>query len=244
MSDQFNPVIIIPCYKHIELLLAHIETLKQFKLPIIIVDDCNPLEEANKLKSLDCEQIKIIRNKINLGKGGAMEVGFRHAYASSYTHALQIDADFQQSIDEIPNFIQYAREQTSLLICGKPIYHNVPTHRYIARYITHFWVSLELGIAKIIDSMCGIRVYPLEPVCKLMDCRNIGKRMSFDTEILVRLYWMGVDFKFYDVEVSYPKDGISTFAPFKDNFQISLMHTKLCIEKILHYFKIRKREYL
>lgn len=68
--------------------------------------------------------------------------------------------------------------------------------------------------------------------------------MSFDTEILVRLYWSGTDFKFYNISVEYPADGISNFSPIKDNIEISVMHTKLCIEKILNFIKVHRRTYI
>lgn len=92
--------------------------------------------------------------------------------------------------------------------------------------------------------MCGLRVYPLEHTVALLNKRSIGKRMSFDTEILVRLYWSGTDLKFYNISVEYPADGISNFSPIKDNIEISVMHTKLCIEKILNFIKVHRRTYI
>jgi hypothetical protein len=51
--------------------------------------------------------------------------------------------------------------------------------------------------------------------------------MNFDTDIIVRLYWSGMEVINLPVRVSYPADGVSHFRVWRDNAQISWMHTKL-----------------
>ena len=217
MNDEFKLIIVIPCYRHAHTLAGNISLLKKHNLPILIVDDGNTTPQSDILKKLEDENIILIRNDKNMGKGYSVTKGFLEAYARTEPHVL---------------------------ICGRPQYRNVPLHRYIARFLTHFWVSVELGLPQIIDSMCGLRVYPLEHTVALLNKRSIGNRMSFDTEILVRLYWSGTDLKFYNISVEYPADGISNFSPIKDNIEISVMHTKLCIEKILNFIKVHRRTYI
>ena len=55
----------------------------------------------------------------------------------------------------------------------------------------------------------------------------LGKRMDFDTEVMVRLYWQGTPSYFLPTRVTYPADGVSHFDALKDNVRISLMHTRL-----------------
>ena len=55
----------------------------------------------------------------------------------------------------------------------------------------------------------------------------LGKRMDFDTEVMVRLYWQGNTSYFIPTRVTYPQDGLSHFDALKDNVRISLMHTRL-----------------
>jgi hypothetical protein len=61
----------------------------------------------------------------------------------------------------------------------------------------------------------------------------MDRRMAFDAEILVRLYWNRVFPLFYPVKVSYPKDGVSNFRVFKDNLRISWMFTRLCFGMLI-----------
>jgi hypothetical protein len=88
-----------------------------------------------------------------------------------------------------------------------------------------------------------MRVYPLDKTYSLITHRAIGSRMDFDTDIFVRLYWSGVDFIEQGVEVLYYENGVSNFSPFKDNLRISIMHTKLCVEKFFNFIRIHKRCY-
>ncbi len=243
---EFKPIVLIPCYRHVQFLDDLLTKLSAFEVPIMIIDDGNSSEDNQKLVQYTDKynNVSLVVNPKNGGKGDAMKLGFNESLKLNYTHAVQIDADGQQDCSELLKILELAKNNVQELIVGQPVYSNVPLGRFISRYITHFWVAVELGVFKVVDSMCGFRVYPLKITCEIMNHRNVGKRMAFDTEILVRLYWAGVNFKFFNVQVLYPENGYSNFKPFSDNVLISLMHTKLCVEKILHYFSIRKRKYI
>ena len=89
------------------------------------------------------------------------------------------------------------------------------------------WVWIETLSFEIVDSMCGFRVYPLGACEKLLKEVKLGKRMDFDPEILVRLYWRNVPFIFLPSQVIYPENGLSHFQPLHDNVRISWLHTRL-----------------
>jgi len=75
--------------------------------------------------------------------------------------------------------------------------------------------------------MCGFRVYPLAAVVPLIDSVRVGRRMDFDVEVAVRLFWCGVPVVNLPTKVSYPSDGVSHFRALHDNVLISCMHTRL-----------------
>jgi hypothetical protein len=75
--------------------------------------------------------------------------------------------------------------------------------------------------------MCGYRLYPLAPVLALIESAKIGKRMDFDSDILVRLAWRNQPMRWLPTKVHYPTDGLSHFRLFRDNVRISAMHTRL-----------------
>ncbi len=165
----------------------------------------------------------------NQGKGDAVLQGFHMALSAGYSHAVQIDADGQHDIRSLPHLLERARSLPSALVTGTPIYDaSIPKSRAIGRWITHFWVWIETLSFQIRDSMCGFRVYPLAAVAALLaDHETIGRRMDFDTEIMVRLFWRGTPVIDIPVAVTYPADNTSNFDLWRDNWRISLMHTRL-----------------
>lgn len=77
--------------------------------------------------------------------------------------------------------------------------------------------------------MLGFRVYPLAPALQVWRTQTVGRRMDFDTEIMVRLFWEGVDVLSVPTRVTYPSDGISHFDVLRDNLRISRMHARLFV---------------
>ncbi len=230
MKDNFNPCLVIPCYNHAELLATIMGDLQQYNLPIIIIDDGGNSADAAILSDLAKanKEIYLVTMPENKGKGIAVMAGLKESYRLGFTHALQIDADGQHNILDIPKFITIARDNQNALISGAPIYdESIPKSRLYSRYITHFWVWIETLSLTIVDSMCGFRVYPLKETMVLMDKNYIGHYMDFDTEIMVKMYWENVPIVFVKTKVTYPETGISNFRMIKDNLRITWMHTRL-----------------
>ncbi|MDG3087534.1 glycosyltransferase [Vibrio hannami] len=225
---SFNPCIIIPCYNHGPMVPKVLELLKPFGMPIILVDDGSDDETKRILRQLDSEDMTLLSLPENQGKGGAVIEGIRYAGSQGFTHGIQIDADGQHDLESLPKLVEKSQSEPDKLISGKPLYDDsVPSSRLYGRYITHVWVWIETLSLSIKDSMCGSRSYPIEKTIETLDKCNIGTRMDFDTEIMVRMYWEGVDIDFVDIRVIYPEDGLSHFDVLKDNLTISKMHTKL-----------------
>jgi hypothetical protein len=154
----------------------------------------------------------------------------RAALQEGYTHALQIDADGQHALADIPKFIEAARANPTTVVCGKPVFSaDMPNSRRYGRYLTHFMVWLNTLSFDIPDSMCGFRVYPLKRVVGLIDSQRLGSRMDFDVEVLVRLHWQGQQMQWIDTPVSYPMDGVSHFRLVLDNARMVSLQTRLAL---------------
>lgn len=227
---------VIPNYNHVEYIEVLLEKLSAFNFPIIMVNDGSTPTITEQLKQLDhtFELLSVIHHQENQGKGGAVQTGIKQAFALGYDYAIQIDADGQHCLDDIHILLELSKQHPDCVVSGKPVYdESVPKHRYLARYITHFWVMVETLSLQLEDTMCGFRVYPLKPCHQLFKQVSLGKRMDFDIEILVRLFWRGVETKFIPTKVIYPPDGISHFKALNDNLRISWLHTRLCFGMLM-----------
>jgi predicted LPLAT superfamily acyltransferase len=203
-----------------------LKRLQPFALPVIIVDDGS--DAATKQELAQLTGVTLIHSETNRGKGEAVITGLKAASQAGFSHAIQLDADGQHCIEDVPRFLDEARKHPDCLISGMPEYDDsVPKSRLYGRYVTHVWVWIETLSLSLKDSMCGFRVYPLAATLAVIAKHSPGKRMDFDTEIMVRLYWAGTNSHFLRTRVIYPVDGLSHFDALRDNLRISWMHTRL-----------------
>jgi len=227
----FDPIVLVPVYNHEHAIGDVVAALLAHPVNCLLVDDGSKASCAQVLDDLAARhagRVRLLRLPHNQGKGGAMMAGFADAALHGHTHVLQIDADGQHDTDCVPQFLALARDNPAAMICGAPRYDNtVPLGRLLGRYLTHVWVWINTLSLEIRDSMCGLRVYPLAPVTELLAEERLGRRMDFDTEVLVRLNWRGVPIISVPTPVTYPADGVSHFRLLEDNVLISRMHARL-----------------
>ncbi|RLV60526.1 glycosyltransferase family 2 protein [Parashewanella curva] len=222
--------IVIPNYNHKDAISETLEKLTDFGLSCYLINDGSDLETTVLLESLETKYswVTLIHHSNNQGKGGAVITGLKAAFEDGYSHAIQIDADGQHNLNDIPKMLSMAAQYPDSVISGLPEYdESIPKGRLYGRYITHFWVWVETLSFEIKDSMCGFRVYPLCATVGLIESESLGKRMDFDIEILVKLHWRGTRVKHVPTAVIYPENGVSHFQGLHDNLRISKLHTKL-----------------
>ena len=232
----FNPCVVIPVYNHHQVLRSMVAYIVKQDLSVILIDDGSDLRCRTVLEKIvdDYSEVTLVTHSKNKGKGAAMKSGFVMAMKMEFSHAMQIDADGQHDVNDIDRFWALSKAHPKALICGYPIFDkSVPRHRYYGRYASHVWVWINTLSTTIKDSMCGFRIYPLNNSCELLGKNNVGNRMQFDGEFIVRWYWQGYPIKQLSTVVVYRKDGISHFRLCRDNLLISWMHTRLFFGMLL-----------
>jgi predicted LPLAT superfamily acyltransferase len=221
---------IIPCYQHSSTLDKILQDLARFHFKVFVVNDGSDAYQRQQLETI-CKAygfVELLHHSVNLGKGAACSTGLTTAYEQGFTHGIQIDSDGQHDLGKISELLDLSRKYPEDLISGRPVYdESVPKSRLYGRYATHIWVWIETLSFDLKDSMCGFRSYPLAMTVAILKNHRIGQRMDFDTEIMVRLYWSGLNVHFLPVPVIYPEGGLSHFDVWKDNVRISKMHTRL-----------------
>lgn len=229
----FRACLVVPVYDHEQAIATTLAQLRAHGLRAYLVDDGSHAPCARALDRLIAEQpdwLRLVRLPHNQGKGAAVMAGFERAAADGYTHAVQIDADGQHNAADVPRLLALAVSHPQALVTGVPKYDaSVPKARLYGRYVTHVWVWINTLSLRIQDSMLGFRVYPLASALRVWRTQHVGRRMDFDTEIMVRLYWDGVDVLSLPTRVTYPSDGVSHFDVWRDNLRISRMHARLFV---------------
>lgn len=228
---EFRPCVVIPTYNNPDTVRSVVERVRAHDVPVVVVDDGSGPRGRAVVEQIGRDGLAHVHHQDNRGKGGACKTGFRVAAELGYSHALQVDADGQHAIEDIGKFLDAAREQPQKLVVAFPVFDDsVPWIRLNARKITLFLTHVETLGRHIKDSMCGFRVYPLEPTLRVAP--TCGDWMDFDMEIAVKLVWAGVGVVNLPTRVSYPEDGVSHFRMVADNAKITWMHTRLIVGAI------------
>ena len=223
--------LVIPHHDHVPQFSTLLPRLANFELPLFVTDDASPAIAYSQLQELlqrTAPGTTLLRHEANQGKGSAVLTAFHAAWEAGFTHAVQIDADGQHDVDDLPRLLAEVRDNPCALVCGAPVFdETISLLRRRGRLITYALCRLETLSPAIKDAMCGFRAYPLAKVIPLMEKSRVSRRMGFDPEILVRACWAGMELRFVPVRVTYPKDGRSHFRYFSDNVEIGWMHTRL-----------------
>ncbi|MEB3753606.1 glycosyltransferase family 2 protein [Acinetobacter sp. MD2(2019)] len=234
-------VCVIPVYNHPHYLVELMAYISTLSLPIIVVNDGSNAQTSSVLTSLAQQypHLTLVEHSHNMGKGQAVMTGLKQAQKMGYSHALQLDSDGQHDWSDIPKFINCSEQHPNDVVIGSPIFdETVPKGRLYGRYATHIWVWINSLSLQIKDSMCGFRVYPLAPTLQIIHSIKLPQRMGFDSEILVRLCWAGLDFRNIETAVIYPEDGISHFRAWEDNWILTKMHSKLFVGMLVRFPKL------
>ena len=241
---------LVTVYRHGNTVGPLAEELARFGLPVILVDDGNDAGTRALLAELQAKipALVLVRLEKNSGKGAAVMAGFEKAALLGLTHVLQIDADGQHDTGRIAFFLEESAKNPGKVICGRPEFDgSVPKSRISGRKISNFWAAVTTLSKELSDVLCGFRVYPVKEALGIARNPFVDKRMGFDPEILVRLYWKKVFPVYHPVKTSYPGNGISNFHAVSDNVRISLMFTRLSIGMLIRLplllaIKIKRRK--
>ncbi|GLS27432.1 glycosyltransferase family 2 protein [Marinibactrum halimedae] len=232
---SYHPCVIIPVYNHHLKIKDVVEVITSLGYPCIVLDDGSDKTCQQVLQSLaqTNQNVSLTRFDQNRGKGAVVCDGLAIAYEKGFTHALQVDADGQHDLNDLPLFMSLAEAHPCDVISGHRAYESLPANRRYGRMVTDVWVWIHTWSRQIKDSMCGYRLYPLAETMTLLKHYAVGRRMEFDTDILVRLYWSGLEIRHIPTQVEYDDDIASHFDLLNDNLRISWMHTRLFFGMLL-----------
>lgn len=207
MSD--HPImlsVVVPCYNEAATLRHCIEKVLElrqagFCLEIIIVDDASTddsYEIARKLEE-ETAEIKLLRHKINQGKGAALRTGFQEV---SGDFVVVQDADLEYDPLEIPGLLQPLIDGRADVVYGSRFMGNRP-HR-----VLYFWHSLGNKFLTFLSNMfTDLNLTDMETCYKvfrrevIQDITIEEDRFGFEPEITAKLAQKKLSI--YEMGISY-----------------------------------------
>lgn len=223
--------IVIPVYNHASTVREVVLRTLELCPRVVVIDDGST--DGNIVELLKETGVKVISHSCNKGKGVALRTAARFISEYGGTYIITLDADGQHDPDDVRFFLPYLVEDSKNIVIGARVFNseNIPERSKFGRKISDFWVRFETG-QKVRDSQSGFRAYPVR---LLREVSCVSERYDFETEILVRGAWAGLNIVNVDISVYYPERSrrITHFDFLIDNLRIFLLHIRLLWRKFL-----------
>ena len=194
--------VVIPLYNEADSLpelMAWIDRVmqaNQFTYEVIMVDDGSDDASWDTITILrnQYSALKGIKFQRNYGKSAALNEGFKAAQGEI---VVTMDADLQDSPDEIPEFVEMITQKGYHLVSGwkKRRYDNTFT-KNIPSKIYNAVARKSSGI-KLHDFNCGLKAYKRETVKSLSVYGEMHRYLP------VQAFWNG--FKITEIPVKHPE---------------------------------------
>ncbi len=232
-------LVLIPSYNPGARVYDTVRAARAQWAPVWVVVDGSTDGTAAGLQALAANdpQLKVLVLSRNGGKGAAVLHGLDLAAQAGFTHALTMDSDGQHPAALIPAFMAASQQAPGAMVLGKPVFDaDAPALRVQGRKVSNGWANLETLWAGIGDSLYGFRVYPIEPLRRVMRGQRWMRRFDFDPEAVVRLCWRGVRPVNLPAPVKYlraDEGGVSHFNYLRDNTLLTWMHLRLMLGFLL-----------
>ncbi len=155
--------IVIPVFNEEESLpelsdwIARILSSQPLSYEVIMVDDGSTDSSWQVIGKLAAarKEIRGIRFRRNYGKAAALHTGFQ---AASGEVVITMDADLQDSPEEIPELVRMIREEGYDLVSGwKKKRYDPITKRIPSRFYN--WIARRVSGIKLHDFNCGLKAY-------------------------------------------------------------------------------------
>jgi glycosyltransferase involved in cell wall biosynthesis len=156
-----------------------------FSYEILFLDDGSRDNSWEIIENLskDNSSVKGIKMRRNYGKSAALYIGFDRAQGDV---VITMDADLQDSPDEIPDLVRMIREENYHLVSGwkkkryDPITKTLPTKLFN-------WATRKISGLELHDFNCGLKAYANEVV------KNVEVYGEMHRYIPVIAKWEGYD---------------------------------------------------
>ncbi|PWK79334.1 glycosyltransferase involved in cell wall biosynthesis [Mucilaginibacter oryzae] len=159
-----NISVVVPLYDEVESLpeltawISRVMDTNRFTYEIILVDDGSKDGSWEMIRQLQTANpfIKGIKFRRNYGKSAALNTGF---IASKGDVVITMDADLQDSPDEIPELYRRITEEKYDLISGWKAKRHDPLSKTIPTKLFNAATRRMSGINNLHDFNCGLKAY-------------------------------------------------------------------------------------
>lgn len=137
--------------------ISRVMESRGYSFEVILIDDGSTDSSWKQIKTIHAKdsRFKGLRFNRNFGKSAALQTGFRMAQGGV---VVTMDADLQDSPDEIPELYRMIREEGYHLVSGWKKKRNDPLSKTIPSKLFNY-VSRKISGIELHDFNCGLKAY-------------------------------------------------------------------------------------
>ncbi|MHB8086211.1 MAG: glycosyltransferase family 2 protein [Dehalococcoidia bacterium] len=208
--------IVIPAYNEEKSIAEVIDQVRNAcpDAEAIVVDDCSKDSTA---EIADRKEIFVLRNPVNLGKGGATKAGFKCKGNRDIKYLAFIDSDNTYPADSLPQLYRLCREENIDMVVGSRLLkknRGMPKIRRFGNWIFAIMLSFYSG-KRTTDTSTGLRVFNAR-MLNLVDSLPDG--LDFDTAMTTRVLFEGLSYAEVPINYYY-RAGKSKLNNLKDGYR-------------------------
>jgi dolichyl-phosphate beta-glucosyltransferase len=185
--------VIIPAYNENNIIADNVRRVASYmeqsfsSYEIIVCDDGSTDGTNDTVRSLGLEHVRVIENKVNLGKGNAVRLGMLSA---SGDIRVFTDADLAYGVEVIGQACEILCNSADIdIIIGSRniVKGGYAEYGFLRRVMSKTYVKLVcfMGGFKLSDCQCGFKVFSAQAVESIFsECKDNG--FAFDFEVMLR----------------------------------------------------------
>lgn len=181
---QTDVVVVIPAYNEERFIGSVVITARQYAEKVIVVDDGSTDRTAQVAEMAGAEVIRLAEN---VGKGGALNEGFRRACKLRPRAVVMLDGDAQHDPAEIAQLVQPITRGEADLVIGSRFLDKksiIPRWRQAGQHALTALTNAASGTTST-DSQSGYRAFSLSALDKLW-FRSKGLAMESEMQFLAQ----------------------------------------------------------
>ena len=233
--------VILPCYRETAHILPVIENIGAEVQAVYVVDDACPDHTGDYVhKNCTDKRVRVIRQDVNTGVGGAMVTGYQQALKDGHDILVKMDGDGQMDPKLIPKMIAPILDKKADYVKGNR-FHKIeavvamPKTRIFGNVCLSFLSKLSSGYWAIFDPTNGFTALHKTAAERLSFAR-VSKSYFFESDMLFRLGMIGAVVKDVPMDAAYGSEvsGISIPKVIPEFFAKHMINT--CKRIYFNYF--------
>ncbi len=203
MWNDTKITVVIPCFKVAAHIDSTVASIPEWVDEVVLVNDCSPdntFELLSKLAQAN-PRVTVLSNTVNMGVGGTMVTGYRHALNTDTDIIVKMDGDGQMNPDYLPALLLPLCDKKAEFTKGNRFndfeaLKRMPASRRIGNLGLSFLIKAASGYWEVFDPSNGFIAIAKETLNRI-DLDKLAPRYFFESSLLIELYYTGA--RIYDV---------------------------------------------